>query len=78
MEWSGLDGVVKAQCQNDGHLVTGTLTSSASLVDSTVSVSPSDVTAMSLIIGNYIKVNDEIMLVTNITGGTLSVTRGAA
>jgi len=80
IEWVGLPGTVRsaANCVNEGHSVFAPLTSQVSLVDTTISLKPTDVTKMKIVVGTYVRINDEILKVTNVSSGTVTVTREQA
>ena len=77
VEWLGLPGTVgnRSGCVNEGHATVAPLTAQVDLSDTTISLKPSDVTAMKIVADTYVRINDEILKVTGVSAGTLSVTR---
>jgi hypothetical protein len=80
VEWLGLPGTVRlsSQCVNDGHAEFASLDAEVSLTSTFISLKPTDVTRMRIVVGNYVRIDDEILKITNVSLGTLTVTREQA
>ena len=80
VEWLGLPGTVRntGDCVNEGHSVVAPLTSDVSLTDHLISLNPEKVVEMKIVVGTYLRINDELLKVNLVTGGTLNVTRDEA
>ena len=80
VEWLGLPGTVRntGACVNEGHSVVAPLTSDVSLTDHLISLNPEKVVEMKIVVGTYLRINDELLKVNLVTGGTLNVTRDEA
>jgi len=80
VEWLSFPGTVRnaSNCVNEGHSVSAPLTSSVSLADFIISLNPEKVSEMKIVVGTHLRINDELLRVSQVTSGTLNVTRGQA
>ena len=85
VEWLSLPGTVASphtNCVNEGHSVVGALTAQlgSGAGDTTVSIAVASVSAMNIAANKntHIRINDEIMKITAVSGGTLTVVRAQA
>ena len=83
VEWLSLDGQIAtatAGCPLMGSTSSSKLSAQAAISDTVISIPPADVVTLGLMINMYIKVEEEIMLITAISATTsaLTVTRGQA
>jgi hypothetical protein len=79
IKWVRLLGTVRsaANCVSEGHSIFAPLTFQVSLVDTTISLKPIDVKTK-IVVGTYVRINNEILKVTNVSSGTVTVTREQA
>jgi len=79
IKWVRLPGTVRsaANCFNEGHSIFAPFTFQVSLVDITISLKPIEVKTK-IVVGTYVRINDEILKVTNVSSGTVTVTREQA
>ena len=60
------------QCVNEGHAEFASLDAEVSPTSSFISLKPTDVTRMRIVVGNYVRIDDEILKITNVSLGTLT------
>uniref|UniRef100_A0A7S0EWB6 PA14 domain-containing protein n=1 Tax=Hanusia phi TaxID=3032 RepID=A0A7S0EWB6_9CRYP len=78
VEWLSLPGIVTSSCSPDAHDGFTYLIADVELAATLVSLTPSEVTRLNIVVPNIIRIDDEYMLVTAVSSGTLTVTRAVS